>query len=508
MGLLRQPTSDITKGVIWKQLLAFFFPLWFGTFFQQLYNTVDTLVVGRFVGKVALAPYELLVKIVIPYDNYVGYTGHYIKYAQRNAMDIATLGVSCLVKLTSDKKMVDDAALAFGVAGPVPMRSPAAEAAVRGLPIGEAVAAIGEAALADVNPRTSWRASKEFRIQLVKELKQATGLPAAASFKHVSPAGAAVGRPLSEVDRKIYFVDDAAELSPIACAYIRARGADRLCSYGDWAALSDVCDAATAQYLKGEVSDGIIAPGYTDEALEILKTKKKGGYNVVQINADYVPAAVEHKDVFGVTFEQGRNNLVIDREMLTNIVSENKELPEAAKIDMIVALITLKYTQSNSVCYVKDGQAIGVGAGQQSRIHCTRLAGQKADNWYLRQHPKVLGLQFVDNIRRPDRDNAIDIYTSDEYEDVLADGVWQNTFKVRPEVLTPEEKKAWIATQAGVTVGSDAFFPFGDNVERARKSGVAYIAEPGGSIRDDHVIATADKYGMVLAFTGARLFHH
>ena len=317
-----------------------------------------------------------------------------------------------------------------------------------------------------------------------------------------------MGRPLSEVDRKIYFVDDTAELSPIACAYIRARGADRLCSYGDWAALSDVCDAATAQYLKGEVSDGIIAPGYTDEALEILKTKKKGGYNVVQINADYVPAAVEHKDVFGVTFEQGRNNLVIDREMLTNIVSENKELPEAAKIDMIVALITLKYTQSNSVCYVKDGQAIGVGAGQQSRIHCTRLAGQKADNWYLRQHPKVLGLQFVDNIRRPDRDNAIDIYTSDEYEDVLADGVWQNTFKVRPEILTPEEKKAWIATQAGVTVGSDAFFPFGDNVERARKSGVTYIAEPGGSIRDDHVIATADKYGMVLAFTGARLFHH
>ena len=294
--------------------------------------------------------------------------------------------------------------------------------------------------------------------QLVKELKAATGLPAAASFKHVSPAGAAVGRPLSEVDRKIYFVDDAAELSPIACAYIRARGADRLCSYGDWAALSDVCDAATAQYLKGEVSDGIIAPGYTDEALEILKTKKKGVYNVVQINADYVPAAVEHKDVFGVTFEQGRNNLVIDRE--------------------------------------------------QSRIHCTRLAGQKADNWYLRQHPKVLGLQFVDNIRRPDRDNAIDIYTSDEYEDVLADGVWQNTFKVRPEVLTPEEKKAWIATQTGVTVGSDAFFPFGDNVERARKSGVTYIAEPGGSIRDDHVIATADKYGMVLAFTGARLFHH
>ena len=327
--------------------------------------------------------------------------------------------------------------------------------------------------------------------QLVKELKAATGLPAAASFKHVSPAGAAVGMPLSEVDKKIYFVDPAAELTPIACAYIRARGVDRLCSYGDWAALSDTCDAATASYLKDEVSDGIIAPGYTDEALEILKT-----------------AVTEHKDVFGITFEQGRNNLVIDKDMLTNIVSENKDLPENAKIDMIVALITLKYTQSNSVCYVKDGQAIGVGAGQQSRIHCTRLAGQKADNWYLRQHPKVLALQFVDDIRRPDRDNAIDVYTSDEYEDVLADGVWQNTFKVRPEVLTPEEKKAWIATQAGVTVGSDAFFPFGDNVERARKSGVTYIAEPGGSIRDDHVIATADKYGMVLAFTGARLFHH
>ena len=311
-----------------------------------------------------------------------------------------------------------------------------------------------------------------------------------------------------EVDKKIYFVDPSAELTPIACAYIRARGVDRLCSYGDWAALSDTCDAATARYLKDEVSDGIIAPGYTDEALEILKTKKKGNYNVVQIDPDYLPAATEHKDVFGITFEQGRNNLVIDKDMLTNIVSENKDLPENAKIDMIVALITLKYTQSNSVCYVKDGQAIGVGAGQQSRIHCTRLAGQKADNWYLRQHPKVLALQFVDDIRRPDRDNAIDVYTSDEYEDVLADGVWQNTFKVRPEVLTAEEKKAWIATQTGVTVGSDAFFPFGDNVERARKSGVTYIAEPGGSIRDDHVIATADKYGMVLAFTGARLFHH
>ena len=344
--------------------------------------------------------------------------------------------------------------------------------------------------------------------QLVRELKAATGLPSAASFKHVSPAGAAVGLPLSDVDKKIYFVDEDAELSPIACAYIRARGADRLCSYGDWAALSDVCDAATANYLKAEVSDGVIAPGYTDEALAILKTKKKGNYNVVQINPDYVPAPQEYKDVFGITFQQGRNNFKIDEELLGNIVTENKDLPQQAKIDMIVSLITLKYTQSNSVCYVKDGQAIGVGAGQQSRIHCTRLAGQKADNWYLRQHPKVLGLQFVDNIRRPDRDNAIDIYTSDEYEDVLADGVWQNTFKVRPEVLTPEEMKAWIATQAGVTVGSDAFFPFGDNVERARKSGVQYIAEPGGSIRDDHVSATANKYGITMCFTGMRLFHH
>ena len=344
--------------------------------------------------------------------------------------------------------------------------------------------------------------------QLVRELKAATGLPSAASFKHVSPAGAAVGLPLSDVDQKIYFVDEGAQLSPIACAYIRARGADRLCSYGDWAALSDVCDAATANYLKYEVSDGVIAPGYTDEALAILKTKKKGNYNVVQINPDYVPAPQEYKDVFGITFQQGRNNFKIDEELLGNIVTENKDLPQQAKIDMIVSLITLKYTQSNSVCYVKDGQAIGVGAGQQSRIHCTRLAGQKADNWYLRQHPKVLGLQFVDNIRRPDRDNAIDIYTSDEYEDILADGVWQNTFKVKPEVLTAEEKKAWIATQSGVTVGSDAFFPFGDNVERARKSGVQYIAEPGGSIRDDHVIATANKYNMTMCFTGMRLFHH
>ena len=344
--------------------------------------------------------------------------------------------------------------------------------------------------------------------QLVRELKQATGLPSAASFKHVSPAGAAVGLPLSNIDRKIYFVEQEGELSPIACAYIRARGADRLCSYGDWAALSDICDADTANYLKGEVSDGIIAPGYTEEALAILREKKKGNYNVVQIDADYIPAEIERKDVFGVTFEQGRNNYRIDRELLTNIVTVNKDLPDQAAIDMMVALITLKYTQSNSVCYVKDGQAIGVGAGQQSRIHCTRLAGNKADNWYLRQHPKVLGLQFVEGIRRPDRDNAIDIYTSEEYEDILADGVWQNTFKVKPEVLTAEEKKAWIATQSGVTVGSDAFFPFGDNVERARKSGVAYIAEPGGSIRDDHVIATADKYGMVMAFTGMRLFHH
>ena len=343
--------------------------------------------------------------------------------------------------------------------------------------------------------------------QLVKELKEATGLPAAASFKHVSPAGAAVGTPLSDVEKKIYFAEGM-ELSPIACAYVRARGADRLCSYGDWAALSDVCDAATARYLALEVSDGVIAPGYTDEALEILKTKRKGGYNVVQIDPDYVPREVEHKDVFGVTFEQGRNNFAINESLLNNIVTDNKELPDNAKRDMLVALITLKYTQSNSVCYVKDGQAIGVGAGQQSRIHCTRLAGSKADNWLLRQHPKVLGLQFVDGIRRPDRDNAIDVYISDEYEDVLAEGVWQNTFQVKPEVLTPEEKKAWIATQSGVTVGSDAFFPFGDNVERARKSGVQYIAQPGGSIRDDHVIATCDKYGIAMAFTGMRLFHH
>ena len=344
--------------------------------------------------------------------------------------------------------------------------------------------------------------------QLVKELKEATGLPAAASFKHVSPAGAAVGLPLSEVDRQIYFVDEPGELSPIACAYIRARGADRLCSYGDWAALSDVCDADTARYLKGEVSDGVIAPGYTDEALEILKTKKKGGYNVVRIDPAYVPAEQECKDVFGITFEQGHNDFRIDESLLGNVVTANKELPEAARRDMIVALITLKYTQSNSVCYVKDGQAIGVGAGQQSRIHCTRLAGNKADNWYLRQHPKVLGLQFVDGIRRPNRDNALDVYISDECEDVLREGAWQEVFKVKPEPLTAEEKKAWIATQTGVTVGSDAFFPFGDNVERARKSGVCYIVEPGGSIRDDNVIETADRYGIAMAFTGMRLFHH
>ena len=344
--------------------------------------------------------------------------------------------------------------------------------------------------------------------QLARELKQATGLPAAASFKHVSPAGAAVGLPLSETERKIYFVEPDAELSPVACAYIRARGADRLCSYGDWAALSDVCDAATAGYLKAEVSDGIIAPGYTDEALEILKTKKKGGYNVVQIDPAYVPAPQEYKDVFGVTFQQGRNEYRIDESLLANIVTANRDLPQQARTDMLVALITLKYTQSNSVCYVKDGQAIGVGAGQQSRIHCTRLAGTKADNWWLRQHPQVLALPFLDNIRRPDRDNAIDVYLSDEWEDLLADGVWQNTFTQRPQPLTAEEKKAWIAKLSGVTCGSDAFFPFGDNVERARKSGVEYVVQPGGSIRDDNVIETADKYGMVMAFTGMRLFHH
>ena len=344
--------------------------------------------------------------------------------------------------------------------------------------------------------------------QLARELKQAAGLPSAASFKHVSPAGAAVGLPLSETDRKLYFVDPGADLSPIACAYIRARGADRLCSYGDWAALSDVCDADTAQYLKAEVSDGIIAPGYTAEALEILKYKKKGGYNVVQIDSDYTPAPQEYKDVFGVTFQQGRNEYKIDASLLSGIVTKSHVLPDAVKTDMMVALITLKYTQSNSVCYVKDGQAIGVGAGQQSRIHCTRLAGAKADNWWLRQHPQVLALPFWENIRRPDRDNAIDVYLSDEWEDLLADGEWQRVFQERPQPLTAEEKKAWIARQSGVTCGSDAFFPFGDNVERARKSGVEYIVQPGGSIRDDHVIQTADKYGMTMCFTGMRLFHH
>ena len=344
--------------------------------------------------------------------------------------------------------------------------------------------------------------------QLVRELKEATGLPAAASFKHVSPAGAALGLPLDEVDKRVYFVAPDAALSPIACAYIRARGADRLCSYGDWAALSDECDAATAAYLKSEVSDGIIAPAYSDEALAILKTKKGGRYNVVQIDPAYVPAPLEQKDVFGVTFEQGHNDCKIDEGLLQNIVTENKDLPESAKRDMLLALITLKYTQSNSVCYVKDAQAIGVGAGQQSRIHCTRLAGQKADNWYLRRHPKVLTLSFVDGIRRPDRDNAIDVYLSDECDDVLADGAWQHIFKERPEALTGEEKRAWLAQQRGVTVGSDAFFPFGDNVERARKSGASYIVEPGGSIRDDNVIETANRYGITMAFTGVRLFHH
>ena len=343
--------------------------------------------------------------------------------------------------------------------------------------------------------------------QLVKALKKATGLPAAASFKHVSPAGAALGLPLSDTERHIYFAPEG-DLSPIACAYIRARGADRLCSFGDWAALSDVCDGDTARFLAAEVSDGVIAPGYTDEALEILKMKRKGGYNVVQIDPEYQPAPIERRNIFGITFEQGYNDLDISEEMLSNLVTANKELSQQAKNDMLLSLITLKYTQSNSVCYVKDGMTIGVGAGQQSRIHCTRLAGNKADIWWLRQHPKVLGLQFVDHIRRPDRDNAIDIYISDEHDDVLAEGVWQNTFKVKPDVLTEQEKKDWIAQMSGVTVGSDAFFPFGDNVERARKSGVQYIAQPGGSIRDDQVIATADKYGMVMAFTGIRLFHH
>ena len=344
--------------------------------------------------------------------------------------------------------------------------------------------------------------------QLVRELKAATGLPAATSFKHVSPAGAAVGLPLSDVERKIYWVDDMGELTPMASAYARARGADRMSSFGDFISLSDVCDVATAKLIKREVSDGIIAPGYEPEALEILKAKKKGNYNVIQIDPAYVPNPIEHKEVFGITFEQGRNELVIDKEMLNNVVTENKDIPEAAQIDLVIALITLKYTQSNSVCYAKGGQAIGIGAGQQSRIHCTRLAGQKADNWFLRQSPKVLGLQFVDKIGRADRDNAIDLYIGDDYMDVLADGAWENIFKVKPEVFTKEEKRAWLDQMQDVALGSDAFFPFGDNIERAHKSGVKYVAQPGGSIRDDNVIETCNKYGMAMAFTGIRLFHH
>lgn len=344
--------------------------------------------------------------------------------------------------------------------------------------------------------------------QLVKELKAATGMPSAASFKHVSPAGAAVGRPLTDTEAKIYFVDDLGELSPIACAYARARGADRMSSYGDFAALSDTCDAVTANMLKREVSDGVIAPDYTPEALEILKTKRKGTYNVIRIDPSYKPAPIERKQVYGVTFEQGRNELDINKALLENIVTVNKDIPDDKKEDLIISLIALKYTQSNSVCYVKNGQCIGIGAGQQSRIHCTRLAGNKADIWWLRQHPKVMGLQFVDDISRPVRDNTIDVYISDEHDDVLRDGVWQTLFKVKPEVLTMEEKKAWIAKNTDVCIGSDAFFPFGDNIERAYKSGVKYIAEPGGSIRDDNVIETCDKYGMAMAFTGIRLFHH
>ena len=345
--------------------------------------------------------------------------------------------------------------------------------------------------------------------QLVSELKKATGLPAATSFKHVSPAGAAVGLPLSDVERKIYWVDDMdMEFTPLANAYARARGADRMSSFGDFISLSDVCDKATAMIIKREVSDGVIAPGYTDEALEILKAKKKGNYNVIQINPDYVPAPIEHKEVFGITFEQGRNELVIDEHFFDNVVTDNKEIPDAAKRDLAIAMITLKYTQSNSVCYVKDGQAIGIGAGQQSRIHCTRLAGQKADNWWLRQSPKVLGLQFLDKIGRADRDNAIDLYIGEDYMDVLADGAWENIFKVKPEVFTAEEKRAWLDKNTNVALGSDAFFPCGDNIERAHRSGVAYVAQPGGSIRDDNVIETCNKYNMAMAFTGIRLFHH
>jgi len=344
--------------------------------------------------------------------------------------------------------------------------------------------------------------------QLVKELKKAVGLPAAASFKHVSPAGAAVGKPLSEVLRKIYWVDDLGELSPLACAYARARGADRMSSFGDFIALSDVCDVSTAKMIKREVSDGVIAPGYEPEALEILKQKKKGSYNIIKIDENYVPAELERKQVFGITFEQGRNELNIDDALFANVVTDNKEIPEDAKKDLAIAMITLKYTQSNSVCYVVDGQAIGIGAGQQSRIHCTRLAGNKADNWFLRQAPQVLGLQFVEKLGRADRDNAIDVYISDDYMDVLADGVWEHTFQVKPPVFTREEKREWLDTMQGVSLGSDAFFPFGDNIERAKRSGVKYIAQPGGSIRDDNVIEACNQYGIAMAFTGIRLFHH
>ena len=343
--------------------------------------------------------------------------------------------------------------------------------------------------------------------QLVKELKAATGLPAATSFKHVSPAGAAVGEPLTDTLKQIYFVEGM-ELSPLACAYARARGADRMSSFGDFISLSDICDAPTAKMIAREVSDGVIAPGYTDEALEILKGKRKGAYNVIKIDENYVPNPVERKDVYGITFEQGRNELKIDKEYFNNIVTENKELTDAAKRDLAIAMITLKYTQSNSVCYVKDGQAIGIGAGQQSRVHCTRLAGQKADNWWMRQHEKVLGLKFVEGLGRANRDNAIDVYIGEECDDVLAEGTWQTIFAEKPEKLTAEEKRAWLDQLTGVALGSDAFFPFGDNIERAKKSGVTYIAEPGGSIRDDQVIETANKYNMVMSFTGIRLFHH
>ena len=345
--------------------------------------------------------------------------------------------------------------------------------------------------------------------QLVKELKAATGLPAATSFKHVSPAGAAVGLPMTEVEKKIYWVDDMdMEFTPLANAYARARGADRMSSFGDFISLSDVCDVATAKIIKREVSDGVIAPGYEPEALDILKAKKKGNYNVVEIDPSYMPHPIERKEVYGITFEQGRNELKIDENFFANVVTENKEIPESAKIDLAIAMITLKYTQSNSVCYAKGGQAIGIGAGQQSRIHCTSLAGQKADNWFLRQAPKVLGLQFVEGIGRADRDNAIDLYIGEDCMDVLADGAWEKTFQVKPEVFTREEKRAWLDQLTGVALGSDAFFPFGDNIERAHRSGVAYVAEPGGSIRDDHVIATCNKYGMAMCFTGIRLFHH